>query len=263
MSEKVLTGNGWSGFSLIGRRATQCDAYRVIDWGDGLLVIVCDGHGREGKRAAEFVCERLPHALAQLNFAHGRERHAIRAAFRAIDFMLELQCDGGTCVTIAHVTPGSLFLAWVGDSQAGVAKGRTIIQLSEDHVPDEPYERLRLETLGANVNRGRIVTRPGSTGIAVSRALGDIRYGELVSPEPDWKRLFPPRAARHLIVGTDGFWRVIDSAAIHSATVLAWLDPDDQPADRLLRQVHELGPCDNATAVVVDLRPFHSTSPLS
>ncbi len=263
--DEMTISDIWGGFSLLGGREAQCDLYRVLPWQEGLLILVIDGHGPDGAKAARMVHDHLPDALTTAQYAIGREPFAVRTAFRALDFLIELNCDGGACVTLIHVQPKVMFLAWVGDTQAKLTTRQTMFELNHEHHPDDPFERMRLDALGAHIVRRRIHVRPGvKPGIQVARSLGDGRYGELVSPDPDWKRIPLSRGMQHLLIGTDGLWNVIDDPMLATQTALSWLlGVAGHPVETLRREVHERGPIDNATGVLVDLRPFLPASSLS
>ncbi|KAK6475613.1 protein phosphatase 1D-like [Huso huso] len=154
-----------------------------------------------------------------------------------------LPSTSGTTASVVVIRGDKMFVAHVGDS--GVVLGVQddpkddfirAVELTQDHKPELPRERQRIEGLGGSVIRksgvNRVVwKRPRlphngpvrrSTVIdqipflAVARALGDLWSYDfysrefVVSPEPDTSVLtLDPRIHRYIILGSDGVWNMI------------------------------------------------------
>ena len=95
-------------------------------------------------------------------------------------------------LTGSVLTGASLWTAHVGDSRAVMARGGSALRLTEDHKPvPGGLERQRVEEAGGTVEFQqcwRVICparglRPAS-GLAVSRALGDIHFKEPVRCRP-------------------------------------------------------------------------------
>lgn len=76
---------------------------------------------------------------------------------------------------MALVTPDNIFVANAGDSRAVLCKkgpkGAETLELSVDHKPSLPTEKLRIEQAGMFVEEDRV------NGILnLSRSLGDMEY---------------------------------------------------------------------------------------
>uniref|UniRef100_UPI00358FD517 protein phosphatase 1D isoform X2 n=1 Tax=Myxine glutinosa TaxID=7769 RepID=UPI00358FD517 len=299
-----------SGAACRGARRHMEDAALLTRDEQFACFAVFDGHG--GREAASFARHNLWQIIHRhLKFrSHDPEKvcAAIRDAFLICHRdmwkkLSEWPCTvsglpstAGTtaCMVILHGR--RMYVAHVGDS--GVVLGvRTAhgvlhaVPLTEDHKPDSPKERERIEALGGSVvNKAgveRVVwKRPRlshcgpvrrSTTIdhvpflAVTRALGDLwsydfeRSAFVVSPEPDVSvHEIDPQKHTCVILASDGVWNVMSprdailacqelGGDMHSAALLV-SKAIDRWKQRCLR-------ADNTSAVVIQLLP-PSTAPI-
>lgn len=125
---------------------------------------------------------------------------ALVHAFEAIDHEILTRCrrdggrDGATGIVIVRLGE-MLYAANCGDSRAVLCRGGEPLRLTEDHKPNLPRERLRVEALGGRVDFARcwrVIVDPGdgrpASGLAVSRSFGDLDFKEplhLVIATPD------------------------------------------------------------------------------
>ena len=141
--------------------------------------------------------------------------------------------DGSTGVIV--VQDGSKFyIANVGDSRAIMFNRRGLIFETIDHKPDEPNEKIRIESVGGQVNPPdryssvyRVNHRGHTNGLAVSRGFGDFlwkisgTYSEpiynetdsIVSPEPEMT-MVTGVTGDYLVIATDGLWDVLTSQEV-------------------------------------------------
>ncbi|XP_004450362.1 protein phosphatase 1D [Dasypus novemcinctus] len=218
---------------------------------------VCDGHG--GREAAQFAREHLWGFIKkQKGFTSsepGKVCAAIRKGFLACHLamwkklaewpktMTGLPSTSGTTASVVIIRGMKMYVAHVGDS--GVVLGIQddpkddfvrAVEVTQDHKPELPKERERIEGLGGSVMNksgvNRVVwKRPRLTHngpvrrstvidqipfLAVARALGDLwSYdffsGEfVVSPEPDTSvHTLDPQKHKYIILGSDGLWNMI------------------------------------------------------
>ncbi|XP_068934169.1 protein phosphatase 1D isoform X2 [Petaurus breviceps papuanus] len=217
---------------------------------------VCDGHG--GREAAQFAREHLWGFIKkQKGFSSVEPAEvcaAIRKGFLACHLamwkklewpktMTGLPSTSGTTASVVIIRGTKMYVAHVGDS--GVVLGVQddpkddfirAVEVTQDHKPELPKERERIEGLGGSViNKSgvnRVVwKRPRLTHngpvrrstvidqipfLAVARALGDLwsydfYTGEfVVSPEPDTSvHNLDPRKHKYIILGSDGLWNMI------------------------------------------------------
>jgi len=143
---------------------------------------------------------------------------------------MNLGCSGSTC-TLVYVPCDSdyIIVAHVGDSRAvlGQRQGGKMIatDLSEDHKPNLPKEKERIEKAGGRVvfdgyYNYRVFTRDGRGGLNMSRALGDNvaqKAGVEATPETDRVPIDVAKVELTggelmLLVCSDGVWEFIESA---------------------------------------------------
>ncbi|KAL1525791.1 hypothetical protein AB1Y20_020632 [Prymnesium parvum] len=265
--------------------------------GGDALVGVYDGHGEHGHHVSRFVKEQLAAQLAKVEAAALRDEARAEGAFaeahaRAQDSLvrgsgIDVALSGCTAVT-ALKRGRMLFVSNVGDSRAvlGRLDPKTgmlhAINLSEDHKPDAPKERARIEAGGGRVHPslvpGRGFAGPARVwdpsqrfGLATSRSMGDTCYagpnrsGVIAEPELTTRKL--DRFDKFIILGSDGVWDRITSQAsplplpssLPEAVEIARRAKDaDSAAAQIVHVARErwrrMGPmADDITAVVVSL----------
>ncbi|KAM9333746.1 protein phosphatase 1D-like isoform 1-T2 [Pholidichthys leucotaenia] len=218
---------------------------------------VFDGHG--GREAAHFARENLWGLLKrQRGFwskDHDEVCAALRKGFIACHHAMwkelpewpktitGLPSTSGTTASVVVIRGAYMYVAHVGDSAVvvGVKDNDSDITLqalevTQDHKPELPKEKERIERLGGSVMKksgvNRVVwKRPRLTHngpvrrstiidqipfLAVARSLGDLwsydfYSGEfVVSPEPDTTVMtLDPKRHRYIILGSDGLWNMM------------------------------------------------------
>ncbi|XP_056267729.1 protein phosphatase 1D-like isoform X2 [Pseudoliparis swirei] len=218
---------------------------------------VFDGHG--GREAAHFARDNLWGLLKkQRGFwskDHSEVCGALRKGFIACHHAMwkelpewpktitGLPSTSGTTASVVVIRGVHMYVAHVGDS--GVVVGvqgndsditLQALEITQDHKPELPKEKERIERLGGSVMKksgvNRVVwKRPRLTHngpvrrstvidqipfLAVARSLGDLwSYdffsGEfVVSPEPDTTVMtLDPSRHRYVIIGSDGLWNMM------------------------------------------------------
>ncbi|XP_028734133.1 protein phosphatase 1D [Peromyscus leucopus] len=218
---------------------------------------VCDGHG--GREAAQFAREHLWGFIKkQKGFTSSEPAKvcaAIRKGFLACHLamwkklaewpktMTGLPSTSGTTASVVIIRGMKMYVAHVGDS--GVVLGIQddpkddfvrAVEVTQDHKPELPKERERIEGLGGSVMNksgvNRVVwkrPRLSHSGpvrrstvidqipfLAVARALGDLWSYDffsgkfVVSPEPDTSvHTLDPQKHKYIILGSDGLWNMI------------------------------------------------------
>ncbi|KAG9352033.1 hypothetical protein JZ751_023284 [Albula glossodonta] len=218
---------------------------------------VFDGHG--GREAALFARDHLWDFIKKQRGFWSKDYEevcaAIRKGFIACHHAMwkklpewpktltGLPSTSGTTASVVVIRGDHMFVAHVGDSAVvlGVRDPPTerlirAVEVTQDHKPELPKERHRIEGLGGSVMKksgvNRVVwKRPRLTHngpvrrstvidqipfLAVARALGDLwsydfYSGEfVVSPEPDTSVVrLDPRRHRYIILGSDGLWNMV------------------------------------------------------
>lgn len=116
---------------------------------------------------------------------------------------------GSTCSGVL-MTPTKYYTINIGDSRTVLLRNSEVIELTNDHKPDNKNERERIYKAGSFVFKGRI-----SGILAVSRAFGDFAFkeeGELsykdrpVICHPDVNVHPITSDDQYIIIGCDGLW---------------------------------------------------------
>ncbi|XP_016388088.1 protein phosphatase 1D-like [Sinocyclocheilus rhinocerous] len=216
-----------------------------------------------------------------------------------------LPSTSGTTASIVVIRRDRMYVAHVGDSAVvlGVQdhpSGKFIraVEITQDHKPDLPKERERIEGLGGSVIKksgvNRVVwKRPRLTHngpvrrstvidqipfLAVARALGDLwsydfYSGEfVVSPEPDTAVIkLDLKQHRYIILGSDGLWNMVSP---QEAVSICQENDNAKPKNQkenvsnavllvnhaLLRWRQRMLRADNTSAIVICLEPFGASS---
>lgn len=114
----------------------------------------------------------------------------------------------GTTATVMVVINETVFIAWLGDSQAVLCRQREDnscipIPLTTEHSPSVYEERIRIQKAGGHVKDGRVLGV-----LEVSRSIGDGQYKKLgVSCVPDIKKCQLTDQDRYIVLACDGLWK--------------------------------------------------------
>jgi len=262
---------------------------------------VLDGHS--GSLCVDHVVERLPVHLQKCLKTKGRLTddslsQAVQEACAATDeeFLQrarQMEILDGSTMILTLVYPqveagratGScrLLVACVGDSRAVLCQSTceqgvqslVAAPLSEDHKPNRPDEKARVENKGGIVDFEGAwrVFMPGPAkfggqhiarwGLAVSRAFGDLLLkeaenydcagvlpGGLICSEPEIRILdLDPSTDRFVVMASDGVWDVFTSQ--DAVAVCAAQASPEIAAQLLLRRTYAASSEDNMTALVL------------
>mmetsp|Transcript_37861 Transcript_37861/g.99373 ORF Transcript_37861/g.99373 Transcript_37861/m.99373 type:complete len:344 (+) Transcript_37861:84-1115(+) len=279
-------GLKWGVAAVQGRRPYMEDMHQVVHFHDGEgaftegaaaadrvglthFFAVFDGHG--GKRAAEWAHANLVgNLLKELmgsslgkGDAHRCLETSATAAFVKTDaeFLRQAKLrempDGSTAITcMLQQLPGSsggrrLLVANLGDSRAVlVQRNGSAAALSDDHKPNRPDERARVQAAGGRVIFAGCWRVQGD--LAVSRAFGDRHLkGFGVSAQPELKSYTVGPQDAWLVLASDGLWDVVDEAMCGNSCARAH-DPLEA-ARTLCDLASTRGSMDNITVLVVAL----------
>lgn len=244
---------------------------------------VFDGHG--GSACAEYAHAHLAkNVLARLRDRtktasdEAALRTALSGGFKQTEhnFLQHARkvgdVSGTTACTMTVFGPDEqmrlrLFMANAGDSRAVLGKaGGGFLRLTEDHKPNLPAEKKRIELEGGGVAEVRGVWRcilpqkkqltSNIVGLAVSRSLGDkdFKNPNLVSPDPDitvheidWDD------DEFVILASDGIWDVLsDKQAVRIVQrSLRQFGNQEKAAQELVHGARDRGSKDDCAALVV------------
>jgi protein phosphatase 1L len=218
---------------------------------------VFDGHG--GPKASEYVQEHLfENILASARFPEDVFK-AIEDGFVKTDSMYtkidsKMHHDDGCTATAALIIRSNLYLAHVGDSRAVLGTLRsdgsvTAMPLTEDHKPNEPRERTRIESHGGTVIFAGTWRLSGV--LAISRAFGNRLLKRWVVAHPEIREDFLTERSKCLIVASDGLWDVFTNQ--EAVDAVSGFENPETAASELIQQAYDRGSFDNISCIVVML----------
>jgi protein phosphatase 1B len=279
--------------SMQGWRGEMEDAHVIEDLRskpDHVIVGVFDGHA--GSKAAKFAARHITNTLestptwkeyiidtqtttncVENSMGTGKSLKllgdALQQTFQVMDanlrYHLEMSADRSGCTAVvAIVTPHHIICANAGDSRCVAGTNGVAKALSEDHKPDQQFEKKRIIAAG-----GTTIGKRVDGELAVSRALGDFSFKnrrdlsdkeQKVSCYPDI--VIHERSASDdvLILACDGLWDVMSkSEAISTACEMLYTTDGGAKnakniADSMIGLALDKGSRDNISAIVVQLR---------
>ena len=253
--------------SVQGKRDAMEDAHQVIQdltafanrFGGKKLSYFAVFDGHTGDKVATYAATRLHLNLILDRFFSSNIEEALRNAFAKTDkeFLATERNDGSTAI-VAVIEGNMLYIANLGDSRAVLEKNGEVEFATEDHKPNHPKEKARIEAAGGFVKNGRVSGR-----LAVSRAFGDKTYkilggkikAPLVSNVPTISRKQLTPQNKFLILASDGLWDVMtNQEAVDLVHKKLKQHQNPQKASKaLVTRALKEGSKDNITALVVSL----------
>lgn len=195
------------------------------DWS---FFAVFDGHA--GARASTYCATQLLEAIVDTDdfrkidadTAPSLEeiKNGLKEGFLELDTRLRATNEvrngqdksGSTAITVL-LSPTAFFFANCGDSRGMLIRNSKVEFASEDHKPGNPNERERIVNAG-----GSVIIQRVNGSLAVSRALGDFEYKnvvgkgpceQLVSPEPEITIVPRSEGDQMIVLACDGVWDVM------------------------------------------------------
>mmetsp|Transcript_15191 Transcript_15191/g.34864 ORF Transcript_15191/g.34864 Transcript_15191/m.34864 type:complete len:702 (-) Transcript_15191:95-2200(-) len=187
-------------------------------------------------------------------------KRALDFGFSSIDQELHHEvCICGTTAIVAAVTSRYLMVANVGDSRGVLCQDGRAVPMSDDHKPNRPDERRRIELAG-----GMVVTvgvaRVGGI-LAVSRAIGDSPLKQFVPATPEYKVMRRDSSQKFVILATDGLWDVVSNQEAVDFIADRW-DSKGHGAADLAWMAFNRGSWDNICVMVIDLHDTKDLPPI-
>jgi len=269
-----------------GMRPYQEDR-NVVDDTTGFYAVF-DGHGGDKashyceKHMKDYVFDSMDSVSDEFNVEEMKK--AFTEAFVELDKkFLDKRVDDGSTACVAYVAndgkQSKLYVANAGDSRAIVAcADGSVVEMSEDHKPDLPSERKRIEAayheviVIQDVYQGKRIKIARVDGmLAVARAIGDGSLKDDMSqPEksavtsiPDVRELVLDKEKhKYLIIACDGIWDVYKNEEVAGIVVEELGTDKSKPVDtaeldRVAKVVVDgaifRGSMDNCTVVIVAL----------
>ncbi len=183
------------------------------------FVGVYDGHG--GDKTSSHLQKNLHNYFDECLSRTSDIKKALEGAFeKAENYALENFEDGSTAV-VACVEDSDdeqdvyLHCAWTGDSRLVLDNGFA----TQDHKPDRPDERARIENAWGSVYMHGVWR---VNGLAVSRSIGDrmakngcgaLRAKERIIATPEYAKIKLTPANKFFVIASDGLWDVMDNSS--------------------------------------------------
>ena len=200
-----------------------------------VLLGVLDGHGEAGDLVSHFVSERIaPRVFRHPDFTTDPGRSIAEELDRLertmlADSAIDTEFSGSTAV-IAAVRDRQIHVCNVGDSRVIVARdvgGKlTAVDVSNDHKPDLPEEKRRIEAAGGRVFAVEYedgVSGPPRVwlghmdipGLAMSRSIGDsVAHSAGVISVPERFSFDIQDNDKMIIIASDGLWEFMTSQQV-------------------------------------------------
>ena len=196
---------------------------------------VQDGHGPGGHYISFRGVRSLPFFVCKSKFFPKNIEDAVIDAYQrchadllahSCEHGFDIQISGAACVMVIK-SKEHIWLSHAGDSRVvvGDPESGNILAETEDHKPNNPRERARLEAGGCEVQTFRFdnnvqiqrvfVKGTEYPGLCMSRSLGDQcvkQHGVL--PLPEIQRITPSPGKMFIVLASDGVWEFIPSKLV-------------------------------------------------
>ncbi|KAL4660550.1 protein phosphatase 1E [Arapaima gigas] len=239
--------------------------FNLQDQEDQAYFAVFDGHG--GVDAAVYASTHLHVNLVRQEMFSQDPGEALCRAFKLTDehFVQKASRENLRCGTTGVVTflrGSTLYVAWLGDSQAMLVKRGQPVELMKPHKPDREDEKQRIEALGGCVIWFGTWRVNGS--LSVSRAIGDSEHKPYICGDADHSSFQLDGTEDYLILACDGFYDTVspeEAVRVVSDHLQENAGDTAMVAHKLVASARDAGSSDNITVIVVFLRDPRSPPP--
>jgi len=252
--------------SVKGRRDDNEDKHNIILNIDGsnksILPVnffsVYDGHG--GKFVSTYLSKNLPSYYINPNLVLPFDREYHIKLFENIQNRIldnpEGYSSGSTCLLcLMYKQEDDIHLNIVnlGDSRLTIVyKNGKCKQVSIDHKPDHPIEKIRLTKMGGEIYTDTEgVIRIGD--LSLSRSFGDGDNAPYISQKPDiyYKKITPD--TKYIVLACDGLWDVIENEELFKLLEKFKQSESNNLAAELATEALKRGSCDNISIIIIEL----------
>ncbi|CAD8141030.1 unnamed protein product [Paramecium pentaurelia] len=199
---------------------------------------ICDGHGQDGHKCSQFIRDNLPKNIQSLisqnssSIQESLSKSFIRTNSQLCNFEEIITTFSGSTTVISLIVDDTIYTANVGDSRSIICRQqsngvKSAISLSNDHKPDLPYERRRIEQSGGRVEP--YIDFDGSSlgparvwlkaedipGLAMSRSFGDkvaASCGVICEPEILTHKI--QEGDLFMVLASDGVWEFLSNEQV-------------------------------------------------
>lgn len=252
-------------YSLQGRRDSNEDQHIIInninsdnnDFDNINVIGVFDGHG--GKIVSKFLKDNLPNYLKK-NFCYDKSIKNYYNIYNKLDLLLcsthpiaSKRCGSTACVGIEYIDINNkmkLVILNSGDSRAIKCNKRNFAeQLTQDHKPNSPDERKRIEGLGGKIEFDGVDWR--IKDLSLSRAFGDKDCIPYVTHEPEIYKYNISSNDKFIVFACDGLWDIMSNQEVVDY-ILVMLEKNNitNYAKNLAEYAYKKGSMDNITIII-------------
>lgn len=224
---------------------------------------VFDGHG--GKAVSKYLKDYMPKFFINkfnkdIYSNHEKASKYFLKVFDLIQTKLKedhpravQHCGSTCCIVIQYMDTELKKRLWVlnvGDSRAVKCnKGDIAEQLSQDHKPNNPVEKKRIEDLGGTIEFDGCDWRVKD--LSLSRAFGDIDCTPYVTHAPQIYHYKQSKSDKFLILACDGLWDILSNQdAVDFVNTLLLNNKKCNYAKELAEHALNKGSLDNITVIV-------------
>ena len=223
----TCTKAGCSGLGIV---KTNQDSFfikeKFLDDENKFFFGVCDGHGEKGHIISQYVSEKLPEYIKNVNY------DSITNEFKKINNEIYDNKNiesrmSGTTVSSIIITPEKIISINLGDSRSILFKYEngfyTYKNMTRDHKPSEKDESLRIINNNGRIKRcydeelkkylgpERVwLKNKEEPGLAMTRSIGDkIAHSIGVIDEPEFKIHEYDGSEKFIVIASDGIWEYL------------------------------------------------------
>ncbi|XP_028838328.1 protein phosphatase 1E [Denticeps clupeoides] len=232
--------------------------FNLQDQEEQAFFAVFDGHG--GVDAAIYAANHLHVNFVRQEMFNQDPGEALCRAFKLTDERFvqkasreHLRC--GTTGVVTFLRGKTLYVVWLGDSQAMLVRRGQSVELMKPHKPDREDEKQRIEALGGCVIWFGTWRVNGS--LSVSRAIGDSEHKPYICGDADHNVFELDGSEDYIILACDGFYDTVSpEEAVRVVTDHLSENAGDTAmvAHKLVASARDAGSSDNITVIVVFLR---------
>ncbi|XP_014786207.1 protein phosphatase 1E [Octopus bimaculoides] len=160
--------------------------------------------------------------------------------------------SGSTGIT-ALIRGSTIYVSWLGDSQAVLVRNSQVIDMTMPHTPARQDEKKRIEDLGGIVLLVSGISRVNGN-ISVSRAIGDADQKPCISSDADVITYEMNGSEDYLMLACDGAWDYLEKKKLPYLVYNHVQKNNGQfstVAESLIKSARENGSKDNISVIVV------------
>jgi serine/threonine protein phosphatase PrpC len=205
--------------SVINQRQENQDHHCMFYDGERTVLAVLDGHGSDGGHASK----HFGKIISNPKIWQGKSTLDVISDVTKMEnenVSFDIYGSGTTLIMLVKL-PQKVQIVNIGDSRMAIFIHKNgfwnMVALTNEHKFHDPIELERAISSGHQVIRGYVHSKDRTSGLNVSRTLGDLRFKHTnaVSNVPDFHEVeFPKGTKIAAVLASDGLWDAIDPLQI-------------------------------------------------